>query len=328
MTRERPPLLEETPCVLCGPRDYEVVSTRDRRGRPLRTVMCGTCGLVWTNPRPALAAVDRYYATSYRKDYGGRRDPGRRKILRGLIGADERRRVLSGFMPAGARVLDVGCGAGEFVYLLRRRGVNASGIEPGIEFADFSRRVLQVPIDTATVETARVDPASCRLITMFHMLEHVADPVRTLTTVAGWLEPADGRLVVEVPNIESAVVAPRHRFHYAHLFSFTPATLAAVGVAAGLRVERTDVSADGGNVTCVFRPDPAGPRQPAATPDQVDRLRRLFRTHTSARHYLSATPYRRAAGRLVRRWREDRLLGRLRTIQAVLGWAARPAARP
>jgi SAM-dependent methyltransferase len=280
--------------------------------------MCRVCGLVWTNPRPADADVDAYYASSYRLDYARQRVPTRRKILRGLLGSEERRRAFATDLPQGTRVLDVGCGAGEFVYLLRRHGLDASGIEPGQEFAEFSRRVMGVPIQIATVEASNVEPASQRLITMFHMLEHVADPRRTLSLIRDWLDPVAGRLVVEVPNVASTVQAPAHRFHYAHLYSFTADTLGALGERAGLRVVETRLSTDGGNVMCTFCVAPVRPAAPVTLPENVARLRTVFRSHTTLRHYSSAVPYARAASRLTRRIREDRLLKRLPTIAAVL----------
>ena len=321
VSASRPALQTETACALCGPHEYEVVGTRDRNGRPLRTVLCTSCGLVWTNPRPSDADVDRYYASTYRVDYARQHVPSRRKILRGLIGAEERRQLFATELRAGDRVLDIGCGAGEFVFLLRAAGVEATGIEPGEEFSDFSRRVMQVPIQTATVESATVAPGSQRLITMFHMLEHAADPRRTLSTIRGWLAP-EGRLVVEVPSVGATVQAPAHRFHYAHLYNFTGATLAAIGEAAGLSVVKTMHSHDGGNVMCVFAVDDRGPRTiaPVSLPDNVARLRQVFRTHRALGHYASLTPYRRALQRLARRRREDRQLKLVPTMESVLAW--------
>ena len=320
---ERPVPQAETACALCGRREYEVVSQKDRRGHPLRTVMCTACGLVWTNPRPTAADVDRYYASSYRIDYARQRVPSRRKILRGLLGAEERRRAFASLLGPDVRVLDVGCGAGEFVYLLRHHGVDASGIEPGAEFAEFSRRVMQIPIQTATVESATVAAGSIQLITLFHMLEHVADPCQTLSALRNWLDPDRGRLVVEVPSIDSTGQAPDHRFHYAHLYNFTGATLAALGQAAGFMVLDISHTGDGGNVTGVFAISSPQPPPPAGLPGNVARLRTVFGRHTPLRHYSSPRPYRRAFGRLARRWREDRLLSRLPTTEALLEWARR-----
>lgn len=319
----RPPATEETPCNLCGRSEYDVVGRRDREGHPLQTVMCRACGLVWTNPRPDVAAMNRYYATEYRADYKGEAAPPLRKILRGMLGAQDRRRALRPLLRDGASILDVGCGAGEFVYLLRRDHLDASGLEPGREYADFARRVLAVPVQTATVDAAVVAPRSQDLVTMFHALEHVPDPRRVLATVREWVKKG-GLVVVEVPNVESTVQAPAHRFHYAHLYHFSGATLGALGEAAGLRLVRTYYSDDGGNVTCLFRRQGDHERPPAGLEASSARTRAVLETHTAARHYLSPTPYRRAAARLRRRWTEDRLLRRLRTVDEILRWAADP----
>jgi SAM-dependent methyltransferase len=337
----RPAATEETACNLCGASSYDVIGTTDREGKPLRTVMCRVCGLIWINPRPSIADMDAYYATEYRADYTGTATPPLRKIVRGMIGAHDRRRGLRPLLgdtapqkgapyetgpqkgaPYERRIVDVGCGAGEFVYLLRRERHDASGVEPGREYAEFARRVLGIPIQTATVETAVVAPASQDVVTMFHALEHVPDPKRVLATVRGWLKKG-GLLVVEVPNVESTVQAPSHRFHYAHLHHFTGATLGALGEAAGLRVVRTYYSGDGGNVTCVFRRQTDQEHAPTAAMERsAARTRSILSSHTPVRHYVSPTPYRRALGRLRRRWQEDRLLRRLKTVDDVLEWAA------
>jgi 2-polyprenyl-3-methyl-5-hydroxy-6-metoxy-1,4-benzoquinol methylase len=316
----RPKPTEVVPCNLCGAAEYDVVGRTDRDRRPLQTVLCRRCGLVWTNPRPSPADIDRYYEAEYRADYSGQSTPARRKVLRGLLGARDRREGLRPLLPTGATVLDVGCGAGELVYLLRREDISASGIEPGAEYAGFARGALGVPVQTATVNTAIVAPGSQDLVTMFHCLEHVGDPREVLRAVRGWLKRG-GAAVVEVPNVASTVQAPSHRFHYAHLYHFTAETLAALGEAAGLRVVRAEHSSDGGNVTCVFRRDADEERAPAGLEGHAARTRALLRAHTGVRHYLSPTPYVRAVARLRRRRTEDRLLRHLKTVQDIIQWA-------
>jgi len=325
----RPEAREETACNLCGARNDVVVGTRDRDGHPLRTVLCRTCGLVWTNPRPTTAEMNAYYGTTYRADYKGQRTPPLRKIVRGFIGAADRRTMLRPLLTPrkGApsdrvppRMLDVGCGAGELVYLMRHDGVDASGLDPGIEFAEFARAVLEVPIQTAAVDAAVVPPASQDLVTMFHALEHVPDPRGVLSTVLGWLTPG-GHLLVEVPNISARVQAPSHQYHYAHLHHFTGATLGAMGEAAGLRLVSTAYTGDRGNVICVFERTDDGQRPPAGLEAEAARTLAELRSHTALRHYTSPVPFTRALGRLRRRLSENRLLLRLKSVDDVLRWA-------
>src|SRR5262245_17662209 len=111
----RPAPTEHTACNLCGAGHEVVVGARDRDGHPLRTVLCSSCGLVWTNPRPSAADMNAYYETTYRADYKGQTAPPLLKIIRGFLGASERRTILRPFR--ARTMVDVGCGAGELVYL-------------------------------------------------------------------------------------------------------------------------------------------------------------------------------------------------------------------
>jgi 2-polyprenyl-3-methyl-5-hydroxy-6-metoxy-1,4-benzoquinol methylase len=297
---------------------------RDRDGHPLRTVLCRTCGLVWTNPRPSAADMNAYYETTYRADYKGQAAPPLRKIVRGFLGASDRRRMLRSLLaPApqeAARMLDVGCGAGELLYLMRRDGVDASGLEPGIEFAEFARTVLRVPTQTAAVDGATVSDASLDLVTMFHALEHVPDPRSTLNTVRRWLKRG-GRLVVEVPNIAALVQAPSHQYHYAHLHHFTGRTLGALGESAGLRLVDTRYTEDRGNVICVFERADDEPRLPVGLEAEAAQTLAALSSHTRVGHYLSPVPFARVIGRLRRRLAENRLLRRIKTVDDAMTFA-------
>ena len=270
--------------------------------------------------------MNAYYETTYRADYKGQAVPPLRKIVRGFLGAADRRTLLRALLEAHhagvpPRMLDVGCGAGELVYLMRRDGVDASGLEPGIEFAEFARTVLRVPVQTAAVDAATVSDASLDLVTMFHALEHVPDPRSVLHRARGWLKRG-GRLVVEVPNIAALVQAPSHQYHYAHLHHFTGSTLGALGEAAGLRLVDTRYSGDRGNVICVFERADDGSRPPVGLEKEAARTLAALSSHTRVGHYLSPVPFARAMGRLRRRLAENRLLRRrIRTVEHALSWA-------
>jgi SAM-dependent methyltransferase len=207
-----------------------------------------------------------------------------------------RYRSLEPFLTTGDRILDAGAGGGEVVYVLRRKGFDARGLEPDEQYARYAREQLSVPVDTGFVQDAAFPEGSFDVITMYHALEHVEDPSRILQTIRTWLTE-NGLLLVEVPNVEATCIAPNNRFHFAHFYNFNRETLEALGRKAGFAPVETVTSSDGGNLISVFR------RVPAANPaprlmGNYERIVARFRRHTSAAYYLSPAPYAGVAGRL------------------------------
>ncbi len=229
-----------------------MLGNRDRDGRPLRTTICRTCGLVWSNPRPGEDEVRRYYSREYRLDYKGQATPSMRHIARSGRGALNRYRALAPHLTRGARILDAGAGGGEVVYVLRKLGFDASGLEPDEQYARHARETLGVPVATGFVQDAAFPAGSFDVVTMYHSLEHVEDPSAILSRLRGWMAE-QGVLLIEVPNIEAVCIAPAHRFHFAHFYNFNCAALEALGRKAGFEPVETTTSSDGGNLISVFK---------------------------------------------------------------------------
>src|SRR5688572_25597530 len=207
------------PCNLCGGSDVEVIGDRDREGNSLRTTICRICGLVWSNPRPTPQEVRRYYSREYRLDYKGQSTPSLRHIARSARGALNRYRALAPYLKHGARILDAGAGGGEVVYVLRKLGFDASGLEPDEQYARHAREALDVPVATGFVQDATFPSCRFDVVTMYHALEHVEDPAAILSRLRSWMTD-DGVLLIEVPNVEAVCISPTHRFHFAHFYNF------------------------------------------------------------------------------------------------------------
>ena len=130
----------------------EVVSERDRRGNPLRTVLCAETGLVRNDPVPDDEELAKFYSEEYRIAYKGAKHPRRRQILRNFRRvADHFRRFRDMIEPAQI-ILDVGAGSGEFVFLMRKLGKEAVGIEPNKDYSAWCREELGVPVRTVHLE--------------------------------------------------------------------------------------------------------------------------------------------------------------------------------
>jgi 2-polyprenyl-3-methyl-5-hydroxy-6-metoxy-1,4-benzoquinol methylase len=138
------------------------------------------------------------------------------------------------------RVLDFGCGHGEFVAVCRTLGLEAHGID----WASDRREHGLVHIHPS-LQALRADGAHGNgfdAVVMFEVLEHLADPRGALEQVAALMTPG-ATLVLETPNT-SAVTDLRSFADYlaiaplGHINGFTPATLRAIAERAGFRATR------------------------------------------------------------------------------------------
>jgi len=139
------------------------------------------------------------------------------------------------------RILDVGCGNGDDLIRLKSNGWALYGVEPNPYAAAHARRV-GIEVFSGPIEQAPFPESSFKVITLFHSLEHVHDPVLTLRQVARLLAP-NGLVLVRTPNVASlnfrlfgihwhGLEIPRH------LYWFDPHCLRLLAERAGLHLRR------------------------------------------------------------------------------------------
>lgn len=285
------------PCIICGPSRTEEIATRARCGGFLRSVICTTCGLVYSDPRPQ-EDIKEYYRSEYRLDYKNTFVPKLKHIHRAGRAALDRLKLVMQFAQPGA-LLDAGSGGGEFLYLARRAGFQVQGIEPNSGYATYARDTYQLTVHEGFIDTVAFEPGSFDTVTLWHALEHMESPVEVIQQLGAWLRP-EGRLFIEVPNVLARCQAPKNRFHRAHLYSFSPTTLLATAARAGLHALHCETSPDEGNISAVFSPS-APARE---IPSDYDRVRRTILGHNNATHFLTLHPYRRPMDRAYLRMRE------------------------
>jgi SAM-dependent methyltransferase len=267
---------ESVPCLLCEApaADALVVGTRGRFDMPVRNVACRRCGLVRVDPRPRPAAMDAYYRGPYRAQYRavklpapgggfvGPDDPGYLEARARRYRDQAAVAVRLGERPAGARVLEVGCRDGQTLAHMRDGwGMEVHGVEPGPAEAAQARE-RGVPVFVGLLEELRLGPGgnapgfpeAFDQVQMFHVLEHLHDPLDALVRLGRWLRPG-GRLVIEVPNVTQPYGALEGNFFQnAHLTSFSANTLSALFRRAGLAPLRL---VDAGTLYLVGTPEPA-----------------------------------------------------------------------
>jgi SAM-dependent methyltransferase len=119
------------------------------------------------------------------------------KMDRGVPVDDE---LIAGLIKPPARVCDIGCGSGELLSRLWKKGFHGVGVEPDARARTVSE-VNEIPIYPGTAEDLPdpVRSSDFDVVAMIQTLEHCVDPVHAIRQAAGLVRPG-GYLVVEVPN--------------------------------------------------------------------------------------------------------------------------------
>jgi SAM-dependent methyltransferase len=115
--------------------------------------------------------------------------------------------------PAGARVLDFGCGTGTLLDALQSHGWDTSGIEPALDDAFRKHRRL---------EAIPTEP-EFDLIVAHHVLEHLPDPMALLRQFARASKPG-GFLFLSTPRFDTLPVHRDYRYVIngrAHVTAYT-----------------------------------------------------------------------------------------------------------
>jgi SAM-dependent methyltransferase len=172
-----------TSCPLCGARDdpSAVTASLDR------LVRCVTCGLLYKDPLPA-DGIRRHYEDVYLHDTVSEHiDQRRRRLFHAY---------LTEVRPFGARrLLDVGCGSGEFLGLAREHGWTAAGIEVSRQGAALARRR-----GLAVYETPGALPADhFDAVTLWNVVDLFLQPLEQMRQIHRVVRPG-GLVFLRTPN--------------------------------------------------------------------------------------------------------------------------------
>lgn len=185
---------------------------------------CPNCHLRYTDPRPATDKIGAYYHSDkyYSHQEAGKGLVAHLYSMVKSVNLKTKFRVAAKGMKSG-KLLDIGCGIGDFLLKSKQNGWEVFGIEPDGHARQKASSKLQTEV-LRPDEIGTLPNASFDLITMWHVLEHVEDLKAQIGQLHRLLK-AEGRLVVALPNFQSYDAAyyadkwaawdvPRHLNHF------------------------------------------------------------------------------------------------------------------
>jgi SAM-dependent methyltransferase len=185
---------------------------------------CGSCGLEFVDPRPSETLLSAFYD---QPGYPAHLEAKNKVIMdkaRGRIKRLPRAKK-------GDRLLDIGCGNGAQLEECSREGWECVGMEPSVQGRAIAA-ARGFPV-YGKLEDVGENERQFDIISLYHVLEHVADPGELFRMIRVLLKPG-GKLIIEVPNLKSfrARVFPllpagmrqsddRYRAFPIHLYGFS-----------------------------------------------------------------------------------------------------------
>jgi 2-polyprenyl-3-methyl-5-hydroxy-6-metoxy-1,4-benzoquinol methylase len=206
---------------------------------------CESCGFKFTNPRPDATEIGRYYQS---EEYVSHNDSNK-GLINGLYQLVKKYTLwkklnlmvqISG--KKTGKLLDYGCGTGDFIKILHDVKWEVNGLEPD----EGARKLAQNKVGEERVkDLSKLNSLDNNydVITCWHVVEHIHELNSTLEKLIAAMHPK-GKLLIAVPNITSydsvhykefwaALDVPRHLYH------FRPLDIENLAKNHGLKLERT-----------------------------------------------------------------------------------------
>ena len=222
-------------CYLCGSKDYVKIHSGVRGSKDVNVLKCSHCGLVRLDR--FVTEEEGFYENSGMWDSNGMASNVRQARIDAKDDDERRAQFLEGYIK-NRRVLDFGCGSGGVIKLISGIVSNVAGVELENDKREYLNKE---GFECFSSIDAIPEDAEYDVITLFHVLEHLPDPVEILEKLKKHLSD-NGKIIIEVPNADDALLTMYKSEEFAdftywvcHLYLYTNQTLCNLADKCGLK---------------------------------------------------------------------------------------------
>ncbi|MFC1576171.1 class I SAM-dependent methyltransferase [Candidatus Omnitrophota bacterium] len=193
---------EHVKCNVCGSDNTKSLGKRrsPNGDSALETniVECISCGLMYPNPMPNFQGQDIQDNYSKPEEYFSEDARKRLEPFKNTLDAIEKAK------PEKGRLLDVGCGRGEFLYVARDNGWEVVGTDISNVFVDYAKREFKINALAGDLQDLDLPAESFDAVCMNSVIQCVQDPAKTLSKIYSLLKK-EGVLYIETTNDDALV---------------------------------------------------------------------------------------------------------------------------
>jgi 2-polyprenyl-3-methyl-5-hydroxy-6-metoxy-1,4-benzoquinol methylase len=228
-TTQSTPLVTYANCPLCNSQNIsKVLKAKDYTvsHETFEVWNCSDCQARFTQGVPVESEIGRYYQS---EDYISHSNTQKGLVsrlyqsVRSYTLRQKRNWVKKVSGLATGRILDIGCGTGEFLNAMKGAGWHTLGLEPDEGARQMARKNYGLEVQQQD-QLFELEEEAFDVISMWHVLEHVHRLHPYLDKIAKLLK-AEGVLIIAVPNYQSkdadtygkewaAYDVPRHLYHF------------------------------------------------------------------------------------------------------------------
>ena len=186
-------------CLVCnGAKLYYLFSISDHR-----IVRCDDCGLLFINPQPSDDELSQIYGADYflgSETETGRQTVSEIKQATAQLYLSEIRRYRG---CKNGRLLEVGCGDGDFLVSAETEGWSVTGVEYSAAACEKARQRLKAgKVFCGELSSAGLDAQQFDLCVISDVIGHVRSPLDFLREIHRVLKPG-GTLFIATPSTDS-----------------------------------------------------------------------------------------------------------------------------
>jgi 2-polyprenyl-3-methyl-5-hydroxy-6-metoxy-1,4-benzoquinol methylase len=195
-------------CNLCDSNTFELVKNELRDDKlKYKVFSCSKCGHIQLLPKPH-EEEDREFYNNNQQDKNRQKEIDYEKLrTNNLFDTNRHVRLIKELSPdVNCAILDIGSGYGFFLSELYKHGYkHVTGIEISAERRSIALRHSSLNFMDYDINNPGGDIGQFDIVTLFHVLEHMADPVAFLRNIRRLMNPK-GVIICEVPNVREMLL--------------------------------------------------------------------------------------------------------------------------
>jgi SAM-dependent methyltransferase len=215
-------------CLVCGHNKFKTLfSCKDfvATGEDFQLQYCESCTFLFTNPRPSISEIGKYYQSDQYISHAGEKKGLIYKVYDIVrdFSIKQKLDLIKKYHKTG-KLMDLGCGLGYFLNGVKLdKTFDGLGVDISDDAVEYVKNTFGINVENES-ELDNLDKHTFDIITQWHVLEHVHYLNERMQQLHHLLKQ-DGTMFIAVPNSKSKDAeiykeywdgydVPRHLYHF------------------------------------------------------------------------------------------------------------------